>query len=364
MKFYTNTILCYFILAAFDISASFSQTNYNAAFTAIDLFYNQSIASGHTYQQSAQFVESIRGTKPFGDGQKIVQSLNNSPESNAACWYISSGNNIGLSSKFRGADGQSGSNISFVNLHAAIAAAPAILPANAPAQLGDAVTANWTAAFAAFPGGVSAVYNKTVFPATMPTSITATSACYGNAKVIVQYLSIPGTGVYTGVLNGNDVTNLTNAFTAAGLPYKLGQQQGDSNATNWTSAFAAFPGGASAVYNKTVSPATMPTSVTTNSPYYGNAKVIVQYLSAPGAGVYTGVLNGNDVTNLTNAFTAAGLPNKTITGNNPPQLTAQQTQGNALQMQIEQAKLLFNQLVPGTYTATTIIPAANLPAGA
>ena len=42
--------------------------------------------------------------------------------------------------------------------------------------------------------------------------------------------------------------------------------------------------------------------------------------------------------------------------------TANQTNGNALQQQIEAAKALFNQYVPGTYTATPVIATASLPA--
>ena len=250
-------------------------------------------------------------------------------------------------------DGQAMSSNDSTNLQAALAAAQGL--AGGSTQLSD--TINWTAAFAAFTGGASAVYNKTV-AATMPTSLTSSSAAYKDAQVILQYLSVPGAGVYTGVQNATDITNLTAAFTANNLPASglAGPQLSDT--TNWTAAFAAFTGGASAVYNKTVA-ATMPTSLTSSSAAYKDAQVILQYLSVPGAGVYTGVQNATDITNLTAAFTANNLP---ASGLGSTALTARQTNGNALQQAIESAKATFNLLVPGTYTATPVIPAASLPA--
>jgi hypothetical protein len=141
-----------------------------------------------------------------------------------------------------------------------------------------------------------------------------------------------------------------------------------SDATNWTAAFAAFNGGAQAVYNKAVA-ATIPSSLNSTSPAYNNARVIVQYLgtAGSGAGDVSGVLNATDKINLQNAFTTAGVKRSNSdsgsnSGSSSNSLSLKQTNGYALQQAIESAKTTFNQLVPGTYQSTAIIPAASLPA--
>ena len=216
---------------------------------------------------------------------------------------------------------------------------------------------SWNNAFLAFGGGT----NLTTAAASVQSGKGGSTARAVNGTLSKMGTITPEATVVAQYLDGqamssNDSTNLQAALAAAqGL---AGGSTQLSDTINWTAAFAAFTGGASAVYNKTVA-ATMPTSLTSSSAAYKDAQVILQYLSVPGAGVYTGVQNATDITNLTAAFTANNLP---ASGLGSTALTARQTNGNALQQAIESAKATFNLLVPGTYTATPVIPAASLPA--
>ncbi len=264
-----------------NIIQAFSQDAYNAAFHAFDVKFNSPAANTNTYKQSADFIIAHGDAYSIQDCSKISNSLN-TPEAKAVGIYLAHGTIQQTKSYFQTADGLVGNNMSYANLYAAIAAAPNTIPPVNPTsqqgststpQLSDAVNvpANWTTAFAAF-GGAQGVYDKTAIQKTMPASLTATSAAYKDAQVIVQYLGTAGTG------KGDD----------------------------------------------------------------------------------SGVLNTVDKANLQAAFTAANVSR--VSSNPSVQLTAKQTNGVALQQAIEDAKNTFNQLRPGTYTATAIIPAAQLPA--
>ncbi len=268
---------------------AYSQDAYNAAFHAFDARFNPNYSSSNTYQQSAQYVSShSNSVANYQDTQKVANALN-TPEASAVGLFMTKGVVTANAPKFPGADGLVGSTPSFTNLHAAVTAAPNTMPTTTPvpaAQLSDST--NWTAAFAAFTGGVQAVYNKTI-AATMPSSLNSNSAAYNDAQVIVQYLGTTGSGAgdFSGVLNATDKINLQNAFTAAGASITKSSGSGSTSDSGSTSG------------------------------------------------------SGSNAT---------------------PSLSLKQTNGYALQQAIESAKATFNQLVPGTYTSNSIIPAANLPA--
>lgn len=224
----------------------------------------------------------------------------------------------------------------------------------------------WNAAFLAFAGGSD--------PKIAAGLIKQTAANSTQAYNIANNLQTPegwAVGAFVSKSNKSSMsgktklkdTDVSNAIKVAlGLAPEQTTQLSDS--TNWTAAFAAFTGGAQAVYNKTVAP-TMPSSLTSSSAAYKDAQVIVQYLgkAGSGAGDFSGVLNATDKTNLQNAFTAAGVQVNRSPDSDLNSLSLKQTNGYALQQAIKSAQETFNLLVPGTYnTNYTVIPAANLPA--
>jgi hypothetical protein len=206
---------------------AFSQDNYNAAFYAFEtnanINPNSATAIGHTYKQSAAFVSQYGNAKSRTYCESIAKSLGTA-EAKAVGFFLADGTNSAKVKPFTGADGLSGSAMSFTNLQAAIAAAPNTLPVTAVTtnlnpQLSDNpnVPANWVTALNAF-GGAQGVFDKTATKRTVVSSgLAATSAAYKDAQVIEKYLaSAQAKGIYSD-LNSTDGTNLDAAFTTANV---------------------------------------------------------------------------------------------------------------------------------------------------
>ena len=226
---------------------SASQTAYNAAFQVFD-----PNGATDTISQSANYIYNHRNSLPVGKVTEPGTALyyaaqaGNTPQALAVAEYMTKKGTSSYAHDFVGADvTKQGTTTLLTNLITALSAAqneaamqaaaqstqpvipvipvtpvqevtpvvpvapvtpvtptgPAALP-----QLSDTTQANWNAAFAAF-GGVALIQAQTA-PSTMPNSITSTSAAYGDAQVIAQYLS-------STPMNATDSTNLQAALTAA-----------------------------------------------------------------------------------------------------------------------------------------------------